>query len=83
MLRRMFVLFYALPFVAAASKAEPVPKRETLDEMWNDFTRQVTAWIPVAQEYTNSPGESPIHVQREWEHVRKSFHDVDVFVRNL
>lgn len=84
MLRRIFVRFAALPLAAVgAAKYSPAEKRMTLDEMWNDFTVQVRDWIPVAQEFINSPGESPLHLQREWEHVRKSFRDLDVYIKNL
>ena len=79
MLRRLFVLFPAALFAAARSDA----KKDTLEGIWNDFSAQVSIWVPMAQEFVNTPGESPIRLQHEWERVRRAFHDVDVFVRNL
>ena len=81
-LRRLFLLFPAL-FAAKLADPQPLDRKPGLDVMWNDFSNQVAQWLPIARDYVNSPGESPIHVQHEWQLVRKAFHDLDVYVRNL
>ena len=51
-------------------------------EPGNDFAAAVREWTPAAKEYVDSPGESPINMQRKWEAVRKAFREVDIIVRN-
>jgi len=73
-MRRLAVLFAASALFAAPTKVDVV-------QLWNDLATQSAVWVTLQQEVERTPGISPIRSQRQWEIVRRAFHEVDVAVR--
>ena len=78
MLRRLF-----LGFAAYSPQILSADRPKTITELWTEFLLAAKDWVPLQNEVFDGHGEiSPVQALRQWEIVRKAFHEVDVAVRN-
>lgn len=77
-MRRLLLIFVAL-FAAVTLADQPVPP---IVRRWNNLVVEAKVWAALEEVFLSTPGQSPIEAQRQWEHVRAEFHDIDVIVRN-